>query len=85
MTRCIAGFMLTLITFYILKDDRMTTPLQRLARMQKSFAKDKSVLTADYKYFTTPDAPTKPRASIPRSKAARMSAEQSAPKSPKQS
>jgi hypothetical protein len=37
----------------------MTTPQERLARMRKSFAKNKSVLTADYKYFTTPDAPVK--------------------------
>src|SRR5580704_5929240 len=59
----------------------MTTPQQRLARMRKSFEKNKSVLTEDYKYFTTPDAPAKPRASIPQSKAARMSAEQSAQKS----
>jgi hypothetical protein len=48
----------------------MTTPDQRLARMRKSFEKDRSVLTADYKYFTTPDAPTMPRVSIPQSKAA---------------
>jgi hypothetical protein len=33
----------------------MTTPHQRLDRMRKSFAKNKSVLTEDYKYFTTPD------------------------------
>jgi hypothetical protein len=62
----------------------MTTPQQRIARMRKSFEKDKSVLTEDYKYFTTPDTP-KPRVSIPRSKAARKSAERSAPKSPKRS
>jgi hypothetical protein len=37
----------------------MTTPQQRLARMRKSFEKDKSVLTEDYKYFTTPDKPAK--------------------------
>jgi hypothetical protein len=52
----------------------MTTPDQRLARMRKSFEKDRSVLTADYKYFTTPDAPTMPRVSIPQSKAAHRSA-----------
>jgi hypothetical protein len=33
----------------------MTTPYERLARMRKSFVKDRSVLTEDYKYFTTPD------------------------------
>jgi hypothetical protein len=60
----------------------MTTPHQRLARMRKSFGKNKSMLTEDYKYFTTPDKPVKPRASIPRSKAAHKSAERSALKSP---
>ena len=30
------------------------TPYQRLARMRKSFAKNKSVLTEDYKYFHNP-------------------------------
>jgi hypothetical protein len=40
----------------------MTTPQERLARMRKSFAKNKSVLTEDYKYFITPDkAAKKPR------------------------
>ena len=39
----------------------MTTPQERLARMHKSFAKNKSVLTEDYKYFTTPDKPAKKR------------------------
>jgi hypothetical protein len=63
----------------------MTAPYERLARMRKSFEKDKSMLTADYKYFTTPDEPAKPRASIPRNKAARKSEERSAPKSPKRS
>lgn len=61
------------------------TPLQRLARMRKSFEKDKSVLTEDYKYFTTPDVPAKPRVSTPRNKVAHTSAEQSVPKSPKRS
>jgi hypothetical protein len=60
------------------------TPHERLARMRKSFEKNRSVLAEDYKYFTTPDAPAKQRASIPPSKAARKSAERSAPKSPKQ-
>jgi hypothetical protein len=63
----------------------MTTPEQRLDRMRKSFEKDKNVLTADYKYFITPDAPAMPHVSIPRNKAARKSVERSAPKSPKRS
>jgi hypothetical protein len=63
----------------------MTTPHERLARMRKSFAKNKSILTEDYKYFITPDAPAKPRVSIPRNKVARRSAGRCAPKSPKQS
>ena len=63
----------------------MTTPYERLARMRKSFERNGSVLAADYKYFTTPDAPAKPRESIPRSKAAHKSAERSGPKSPKRS
>jgi len=63
----------------------MTTPLYRLARMRKSFEKDKSVLVVDYNYFITSDAAPTPRASTPRSKVARKSAEQSAQKSPKQS
>ena len=61
----------------------MTSPHERLARMRKSFERDKSVLTVDYKYFTTPDAPARPHKSIPRNKVARKSAERSAPKSPK--
>jgi hypothetical protein len=63
----------------------MTTPQQRLARMRKSFAKNKSVLTEDYKYFITPDAPAMPRVSIPRNKVAHKLAGQSGPKFPKQS
>jgi len=63
----------------------MTMPHERLVRMRKSFAKNKSMLAEDYKYFTTPDASAKLRASIPRNKAARKSAERSAPKSPKRS
>jgi hypothetical protein len=38
---------------------RMTTPQERLARMRKSFAKNKSVLTEDYKYFIAPDKAAK--------------------------
>jgi hypothetical protein len=60
----------------------MTTPPERLARMRKSFERNKSVLTADYKYFVTPDT-AKPHVSIHRNKAAHKSAEQSAPKFPK--
>ena len=63
----------------------MTTPHERLARMRKSFAKNKSVLTEDYNYFATPDANVKPRESIPRSKAAHKLEERSAPISPKRS
>ena len=62
----------------------MTTPHERLTRMRKSFDKNKSGLTVDYKYFTTPDT-AKPRESTPLSKAAHKLAEQSAPKSPKRS
>ena len=62
----------------------MVTPLERMARMRKSFEKDKSVLATDYKYFTTSGAP-KPRVPIPRSKAVRRSAERSGTKSPKRS
>ena len=63
----------------------MTAPHQRLDRMRKSFERDRSVLTEDYKYFTTPDGQAMPRGSIPRSKAEHRSAERSAPKSPKRS
>jgi hypothetical protein len=61
------------------------TPDQRLARMRKSFEKNKSMLTEDYKYFTTPDAPATPHVSIRRNKVARKSGERFAPKSPKRS
>ncbi len=63
----------------------MTTPQERLARMHKSFAKNKSVLTEDYKFFITQDAPATPRVSIRRNKVVHRSAERSALKSPKQS
>jgi hypothetical protein len=53
------------------------TPNQRLVRMRKSFETNKSVLSEDYNYFTAPDREATPRASIPQSKAARKSAEQS--------
>jgi hypothetical protein len=42
-----------------------STPQERLARMRKSFDRNKSVLTEDYKYFITPDKPVKPRAEHP--------------------
>jgi hypothetical protein len=48
--------------------NELITPHQRLARMRKSFEKDKSMLTEDYKYFTTPDAPPKPRTKQPAQK-----------------
>jgi hypothetical protein len=51
----------------------MKTPLQRLARMRKSFEKDKSVLTEDYKYFTTPDKPASRRESNQRGNPANVS------------
>jgi hypothetical protein len=41
------------------KGKKVITPNERLARMRKSFARDKSVLTEDYKYFTTPDKEAK--------------------------
>jgi hypothetical protein len=63
----------------------MMTPQQRMARMRKSFERNKSVLTEDYKYFITPDDPITPRGSIRRNKVARKLAERSAPKSPKRS
>lgn len=53
------------------------TPLQRLTRMRRAFAKNRSILMDDYEYFTTPRVP------IPQSKAAHKSEEPSAPKSPK--
>jgi hypothetical protein len=63
----------------------MTTPLQRLSRMLKSFKKDRSVLVADYKYFITPAAPVMPHASTPQNTIVRKSGARSVPKSPKQS
>src|SRR5580692_11599879 len=46
----------------------MTTPNERLVRMRKSFAKDRSVLTEDYKYFTTPNKAAKQLAKQPAQK-----------------
>jgi hypothetical protein len=43
----------------------MTTSQQRIARMRKSFEKNKYVLTEDYKYFATLDKPAKQRAKPP--------------------
>jgi hypothetical protein len=60
------------------------TPIQRLARMRRTFDKNRSILAEDYAYFTIPDTPM-PRASTPPSKAARTSGAQSAPRSPKRS
>lgn len=57
----------------------MATSKQRLERMRKYFAKDRSILADDYSYFTTPHE------SIHQNKAARKSAEQSAQQSPEQS
>lgn len=56
----------------------MASPLQRLARMHRSFAKNRSVLIEDYDHFTKLHAP------IPQNKAERRSAEQSERQSPKQ-
>jgi hypothetical protein len=61
----------------------MTSPQQRMVRMRKSFNKNKSVLTEDYKFFTAPDV--KPRVSIPQNKVAHKLAERSVPRSPKRS
>jgi hypothetical protein len=46
----------------------MTTPNERLVRMRKSFANDRSVLTEDYKYFTTPNKAAKQLAKQPAQK-----------------
>jgi hypothetical protein len=54
-----------------LPTDQPPSPNQRLARMRGSFEKDKSILAADYAYFSTP------RESIPQNKVARTSAGQS--------
>jgi hypothetical protein len=51
----------------------MTTPQQRLARMRKSFERNKSVLTEDYKYFITPDKVSKTLAKQPSPSPARKS------------
>src|ERR1700730_12214221 len=39
------------------KGNEMITSHERLVRMRKSFERNRSVLTEDYKYFTTPDVP----------------------------
>jgi hypothetical protein len=67
------------------KSPKNTEPIQRLTRMRDYFEKDRSVLTVDYEFFITTDVPVMPRASTPRSKAARKSEELSVPKPPKQS
>jgi hypothetical protein len=48
----------------------MIAPSQRLDRMRESFEKDRSVLSDDYAYFTTPHV------SIHQNKVERRSAEQ---------
>jgi len=40
-----------------LKKTPSLSPTQRLVRMRKSFAKDRSVLVSDYDYFIMPHAP----------------------------
>ena len=55
------------------------TPLQRLVRMRRTFAVNRSVLAEDYEYFTTRRAP------IPQSKAAHRLGEQSGRRSREQS
>ncbi len=52
------------------------TPLQRLIRMRRTFATNRSIALEDYEHFT------KPRAPIPQNKAEHKSAEQSEPQSP---
>lgn len=59
------------------KTPQLPNPDQRIARMRKSFERDKSVLTDDSAYFTAPDMASTPRASIHQSKAAHKSAERS--------
>src|SRR5437588_7792056 len=53
--------------------DGLPAPNERLARMRKSFKRNKTVLTEDYEYFTTPDAPAKPHVSILRNNPRRLS------------
>ena len=53
------------------KRGQMITPQERLNRMRKSFEKNKSVLAEDYKYFITPDKPTKKRTKQPKRKLAK--------------
>jgi hypothetical protein len=48
-------------------------PQQRLARMRKSFAKNRSMFTENYKYFTTPDKTAKQRAKQPEKETSQMS------------
>jgi hypothetical protein len=55
----------------------MLTGLQRVARMRRAFAKNKSIFAVDYEYFTTPHASIHPNI------AARKSAERSGRRSPK--
>jgi len=61
------------------------TPHERIARMRKSFERDKSVLADDYAYFTAPDAGATPHAPTPQNKAAHTSEEQNERQSQEQS
>jgi hypothetical protein len=58
--------------------ERKPTPEERIARMNKSFVEDFSMLEEDYRFFTS-DASTRP------SKAPRTSAVRRAKRSPKRS
>jgi hypothetical protein len=60
-------------------------PHPRLARMQKSFEKNKSVLADDYAYFISPTADATPHAPIPQNKAEHKLAERIERQSPRQS
>jgi len=63
---------------------KLPTPLQRLRRMRRSFAKDQSIIVDDYEHFITPDTST-PDASTPPNRAAHTSAAPRAPRVPKRS
>jgi hypothetical protein len=53
--------------------------------MRKSFEKNKTVLTADYKYFTTPNVPATPQESTQHTKIAHKMADRSASNHQKES
>lgn len=67
------------ITFSALRMNSQMTPLERLARMRRTFEKSRAVLVEDYEHFTTP--PVTPDAPKSQSKARRKSAKSSAPRS----